>query len=157
VKEIEEAKAKGEPRPPHSEDYEIGCIVLDFLFASQDASTASLTWCLDLLPRHPDVFQKLRAEQDQMRPKREGFTTELVADMQYTYQVMKEILRHRPPATIVPHIAAEDYQISDDYRVPKGSLVVPSVWSANKQGFTDGEKFDPDRFSKERQEDKKFE
>ena len=48
-------------------------------------------------------------------------------------------------------------QAGSVFEVPKGSLVVPSVWSANQQGFTDGETFDPDRFSKERQEDKKFE
>ncbi len=33
---------------------------MDFLFASQDASTASLTWTLTLLADHPDVLQKAR-------------------------------------------------------------------------------------------------
>ena len=32
--------------------------LLDFLFASQDASTASLTWIFALLDEHPEVLQK---------------------------------------------------------------------------------------------------
>ena len=34
--------------------------MLDFLFASQDASTASLTWIFALLDQHPDVLAKVR-------------------------------------------------------------------------------------------------
>lgn len=33
--------------------------MMDFLFASQDASTASLTWTLTLLADHPEVLQKV--------------------------------------------------------------------------------------------------
>ena len=33
---------------------------MDFLFASQDASTASLVWLTCLLAERPDVLQKVR-------------------------------------------------------------------------------------------------
>ena len=33
--------------------------MIDFLFASQDASTASLVWCLTLMADHPDVLAKV--------------------------------------------------------------------------------------------------
>ena len=33
--------------------------MLDFLFASQDASTASLCWTLTLMADHPDVLEKV--------------------------------------------------------------------------------------------------
>ena len=32
---------------------------MDFLFASQDASTASLTWMIALMADHPDILQKV--------------------------------------------------------------------------------------------------
>ena len=34
---------------------------MDFLFASQDASTASLTWTMTLLADHPEILQKVHA------------------------------------------------------------------------------------------------
>lgn len=45
---------------------------------------------------------------------------------------MKEVLRYRPPATMVPHIAVEDWKIDDEvegsYTVKKGSVILPSIW-----------------------------
>jgi cytochrome P450 family 710 subfamily A protein len=44
---------------------------------------------------------------------------------------MKEVLRYRPPATMVPHIAIEDWKIDDEeggYTVKKGSVILPSIW-----------------------------
>eukprot|EP01098_Paradermamoeba_levis_P004882 TRINITY_DN207_c0_g1_i1.p1 TRINITY_DN207_c0_g1~~TRINITY_DN207_c0_g1_i1.p1 ORF type:complete len:579 (-),score=227.01 TRINITY_DN207_c0_g1_i1:133-1869(-) len=156
ITEVDEAAQTGGPAPPHSTDYEVGCVLLDFLFASQDASTSSLVWVFTQLFEHPDVLAKVRAEQDQMRPNNGPLTPELLSTMTYTKQVMKEVLRFRPPATMVPHVALENFQLSDNYTVPKGSLVIPSIWDGCMQGFTDADKFDPDRFSPERQEDLKF-
>lgn len=153
VKEIEEAKNAGLPPPPHSSDYDVACTALDFLFASQDASTASLAWtCALCLTDHPEVLNRVREEQHRLRPNGEPITPDLLASMTYTYQVMMEILRYRPPATLVPHIALEDFQLSEDYKVPKGSLVIPSVWGACHQGFTNPFSYDPDRWSPERGE-----
>ena len=44
IKEIQQAQKEGLPAPPHSTNEEIGNTTLDFLFAAQDASTASLVW-----------------------------------------------------------------------------------------------------------------
>jgi sterol 22-desaturase len=49
VAEIEEAQRNNLPPPPHSTDAEIGHTTLDFLFAAQDASTASLVWVMTFL------------------------------------------------------------------------------------------------------------
>ncbi len=65
--------------------------------------------------------------------------------LHYTRAVVKEILRFRPPAVMVPAIAMVDFKLTDDYTVPKGTLVVPSIWSACLQGFPEPEKFEPDR------------
>jgi len=150
IKEIETAKNNNEPPPPHSTDREVAHIVLDFLFASQDASTASLTWAIHFLCEYPDVLAKVREEQARIRPNNETITPELLSQMQYTWQVMKEILRFRPPATIVPHIAKKNYIVNDKVVAPKGSLVIPSIWSANREGWTNPDCFDVNRFSPER-------
>jgi len=146
--------------PPLETDEEIALTVLDFLFASQDASTSSIIWCVQLLADNPDVRRRVREEQALVRPNNEFVTNELLGKMPYTHQVMKEVLRFRPPATMVPHIAIEDWAVEDDnkesYVVKKGSVILPSIWCSSFQGYTNPYTFDPDRFSDERAEHIKY-
>ena len=51
--------------------------MMDFLFASQDASTASLTWIFHVLDYYPDVKAKLIEEQLLVRPADEPITHEV--------------------------------------------------------------------------------
>jgi len=140
-------------------DEEIAYLVLDFLFASQDASTSSIVWSVQLLADHPEVLRKVREEQARVRPNNEPITAELIASMHYTHQVMKEVLRFRPPATMVPHIAIEDWKVDDEegsYVVKKGSVILPSIWCSSFQGYSNPYEFDPDRFNDERMEHIKY-
>jgi len=144
------------PMPTHTDDQHIAEVMLDFLFASQDASTASLMWVLCVLADNPEVLAKVRAEQKKARPNDEPITYEMTMnEFTYTRQVVKENLRWRPPAPMMPHEAIEDCQLTPEYKVPKGSIIFASMYYASSEGFTDGHKFDPDRFSPERQEDVK--
>lgn len=147
------AEGKGEPLPHHASDFEMACVVMDFLFASQDASTASLTQTVALLADHPDVLEKVRKEQELLNPERGPLTYELIEKMTYTHQVMKEILRHRPPAPMVIQKAMRDIRLTDDYVCPKGAIVCPSITAACLEGFSNPERFDPDRMGPERRED----
>ena len=48
---------------------------------------------------------QVREEQRRLRPDLEAtITGELLAEMQYTRQVVKEVLRYRPPAPMVPQV-----------------------------------------------------
>jgi sterol 22-desaturase len=155
MEEIAEAKAAGLPPPGHTSDYKMADAVLLFLFASQDASTASLVWTVATMADHPDVLEKVREEQMRLRGADLAKTLdgETLGEMAYTRQVVKELLRWRAPAPMVPQVATANYQLSDDYTVPKGALIFPSINAGNMQGFPDAEKFDPERFSVERKED----
>lgn len=157
LKAIKDAQENKQPRPLHSTDEEIAKIALDFLFAAQDASTSSLTFAIHELCKHPDVLEKVREEQKNIRPDPSAsITPELLTQMKYTWQVMKELLRLRPPATLALHLAKKPIQISEDYTAPVGTLIIPSIWSSNRIGFLDPEKFDPDRFNSERMEHVKY-
>lgn len=59
--ERRESEEKGTPLPEHYHDENIADVIMDFLFASQDASTASLTWIAALMADRPDVLAKARA------------------------------------------------------------------------------------------------
>jgi len=131
----------------------IACTVLDFLFASQDATTSALTWLLALVDQHPEVFEKIKEEQLRLRPNDEPLTQELLEQMEYTRQVVHENLRFRVPTTMMPHVAAEEYKLTKDVTVPKGSVLMGSIYESHFQGFTDAHKFDPERWGSERAED----
>lgn len=157
LKAINEAKKNNLPRPEHSTDEEIAKISLDFLFAAQDASTSSLTFTIHELCKHPDVLEKVREEQKLIRTDPLApITPEVLTQMKYTWQVMKEILRLRPPATLTIHMAKKPVKISEDYTAPTGTLIIPSIWSSNRVGFPDPENFDPERFNSERMEHIKY-
>ena len=136
---------------------EVGNVMLDFLFASQDASTASLVWsCALCLTEHPKVLNKVIEEQSELRPYNGSITYEILKDMKYTKIVMMEILRYRAPATMVPQIALKDYPITIpasvetkkiEYVIPKGSIITPSLYAACQKNWKNPDKFNPDRFN----------
>ena len=155
LEEITEAEEKGEPQPSHTTDWKMADALILFLFASQDASTASLVWTTALMADHPEILARVRAEQyavrgDKLEKQLDG---EGIANMPFTRQVVKEILRFRAPAPMVPQMTYAPYPITDDYTAPAGTMVFPSVNAACMQGFSDPETFDPDRFGSHRKED----
>ena len=156
LREIAEARLAGDSSPqPYSSDAEIGGYLFDFLFAAQDASTSSLLWAVALLDSHPAVLARVRDEVAGIwSPESdELITAEQLREMKYTQAVVREVVRFRPPATLVPHIAAVDFPLTENYAVPKGAIVFPSLYESSFQGFSEPDRFDPDRFSEERQED----
>ncbi|KAF8714315.1 hypothetical protein HU200_027779 [Digitaria exilis] len=159
LREIDEAAAAGRPPPAHTDDKEIGGFMFDFLFAAQDASTSSLCWAVSALDSHPEVLDRVRAEVAAAWSPESGepITAEKIQGMRYTQAVAREVVRHRPPATLVPHIAGEAFELTEWYTVPKGAIVFPSVYESSFQGFPDAEAFDPERFfSESRREDVAF-
>ncbi|XP_076923198.1 cytochrome P450 710A11-like [Bidens hawaiensis] len=144
--------------PSHTSSREIGGHLFDFLFASQDASTSSLLWAVALLDSHPEVLEKVREEVGGIWSPESGklITADQLREMQYTEAVAREVIRYRAPATLVPHIAGEDFQLTESYTIPKGTIVFPSVYESSFQGFVEAERFDPDRFMEHRQEDRVY-
>jgi len=61
----------------------MGDSMMDFLFASQDASTASLTWAIHFMSERPELLARLRAEQAAVRPNDEPLTYELLEQMTF--------------------------------------------------------------------------
>ncbi|KAM0938611.1 putative cytochrome P450 [Dioscorea sansibarensis] len=145
-----------EPEPATEE--EIGGYLFDFLFAAQDASTSSLLWAIALLDSHPDVLGRVRAEVSAVWDPltREPISPDMIRGFKYTESVAREVVRFRPPATMVPHIAGEDFKLTENYVVPKGTIVFPSAFESSFQGFTEPDRFDPDRFGEGREEERVF-
>ena len=134
---------------------EIADQLLTLLFAGHETSASALgSFCL-LMTQHPDVFEKLRAEQDKLAISG-PLSVESIRSMTYLDQVMKEVLRLIPPVGGGFRKVIADCEFGG-YRIPKGWRVLYSIGSThqNPSHFTDPQRFDPERFSPERAEDKK--
>ena len=59
LEEMEAADRAGLPQPGHTTDAAMADTVMDFLFASQDASTASLVWLTCVMADRPDILAKV--------------------------------------------------------------------------------------------------
>ena len=86
-------------------DNEMAMVLFSFLFASQDAMSSGLIYGFQHLVDHPDVFAKVREEQERVR---EGdyakpLTLEMLDQMPYLQAVVRESLRVKPPVLMVCH------------------------------------------------------
>lgn len=156
LEKVREAEEEGGEAPAYSEDHAMADSMLDFLFASQDASTASLTMITATMADRPEILARVREEQDRIRGNGEPLTYDRLQEMTFTRQCVMEQLRLFPPAPMVPMKAHNDFQLDEKTLIPKGSLVIPSLVACCREGFTNPDQYDPDRMGPERQEDHKF-
>ncbi|KAH0612593.1 uncharacterized protein H6S33_008973 [Morchella sextelata] len=131
-------------------DMEISMTIFTFLFASQDASSSASTWQFQLLADRPDVMAKVREEQLRVRggDPYKRLDLDLVDQMVYTRAVVKEQLRYRPPVIMVPYEVKKPFKLTDNYTVPKGAMVIPTLYPAlhDPEVYNDPEAFNPDRW-----------
>jgi cytochrome P450 len=83
-------------------------------------------------------FAQVREEQMQFRGDDldAPITGEMINEMKYTRQCVKEILRYRPSAPMVPQMAQKPFKMTEDYTAPAGTMIIPSLWSACMQVST---------------------
>ncbi|KAG0838393.1 hypothetical protein G6F29_009329 [Rhizopus arrhizus] len=150
--EVECEKA-GKPAPRKFDDREVALTILTFLFASQDATSSALTWAFQLLADHPDVLEKVYQEQLRLRKDnlQQELSLELMEESTYLRQVVKEILRLRPPVLMVPYQTVREWPITPSYTIPKKSMVIPTTYPAlhDPVAYPNPDAFDPDRWGPE--------
>lgn len=131
-------------------DWEIAQTLFTFLFASQDATSSASTWLFQLMADRPEILDRVRAENLTVRDGNRDvrFSMNILDQMPYTRAVIKETLRYRPPVIMVPYVVKKDFPITPTYTVPKGSMVIPSVWPAlhDPEIYPEPESFNPDRW-----------
>ncbi|CEP60834.1 C-22 sterol desaturase LALA0_S02e00672g [Lachancea lanzarotensis] len=129
---------------------EISEAVFTFLFASQDASSSLACWLFQIVADRPDVMEKIREEQLQVRDNdpSKPLSLPLIEDMKYTYMVVKEALRYRPPVIMVPYMVKEKFPVAPNYTAPKGAMLIPTLYPAlhDPEVYENPEEFIPERW-----------
>jgi C-22 sterol desaturase len=152
-------------------DHEIAMVVLSFLFASQDAMSSSICHAFELLADHPEILAKVREEQLRVRggDVDKPMSFELLDQMTYTRATIKESLRVLPPVIMVgslalalsrvrwadacfppqvPYMTLKDFPINPEYTVPKGTMLIPSIWPSlhDADVYPEPDSFIPERW-----------
>ncbi len=126
--------------------------MITLFFAGHETTSNALTWAMYLLSNHPEIQARLQTELDQVLGM-EGARFEHLEHLTYTEMVLKEAMRLLPPAwTLNARQANRDTTVGN-YLFPKNKVVFISPYAnhLNARYFPEPDKFDPERFSPERE------
>jgi sterol 14-demethylase len=137
-------------------DEHIVGLMVGVLLAGQHTSNVTGAWLGVNLLQNPTVLQKCIEEQKRLVGDGE-LTFEQLRDSTYLSQVMRETLRLNPPIIMMMRRVVKDVEYKE-YTIRKGTFVAtsPSLSHRLDSFYTEPNMFDPDRFSPERAEDKKY-
>eukprot|EP01033_Poteriospumella_lacustris_P006612 gene6611-4763_t len=150
-------------------DSQITGLLIALLFAGQHTSSITSTWTTFLLMFNPKCMEEALKEQQQVlaeRAKEFGgdiakvpLDFDLIGNMEYLQNCVKETLRMYPPLIMLMRMAMDDIETTLDgkkYIIPKGDICVtsPALSGRLDDVFKNSNGFEPDRFSPERNEQK---
>ncbi len=118
-------------------------------FAGHETTANALSWAWFLLNKHPDIWNKLRAEVQQVAPDGE-VNYEHIGQLGYTQQVIEETLRLYPPIWATSRMALEDDEFKG-WKIKKGTSLDAFIYAVHRSPdhWEAPETFNPDRFTKE--------
>jgi cytochrome P450 len=123
--------------------------ILTLLFAGHETLTSAIaSFCL-LIAQHPEVMARLQAEQAQFAS--EPLTPDLLKQMTYLDQVLKEVLRLIAPVGGGFRQVIKPCEFNG-YQIPQGWNLIYQIGSTHHDQtlYAQPDQFDPDRFSPER-------
>ncbi|WP_241256528.1 cytochrome P450 [Rhodococcus sp. KRD162] len=129
----------------------IGYQILTFLIAGHETTSGALSFALYYLATHPEVFERARAEVDEVWGTGSPEFGQ-VPKLRYVRRVLDESLRLWPTVPAFGRAARAQTVIGDGYRMDAGDWAVVLVTALHRDpvwGDHPGE-FDPDNFLPER-------
>ncbi|MCU0698112.1 MAG: cytochrome P450 [Myxococcaceae bacterium] len=120
--------------------------LMNIFFAGHETTANLLTWTVALLPRHPAVLARLRAEVDAAVGVR-AITADDVPKLSYAAATLREVLRLAPPAWMFVRQALEDTELAGQ-PAPKGTTVTISPYATHHlaSNWAEPDAFRPERF-----------
>ncbi|XP_062109581.1 beta-amyrin 28-monooxygenase-like [Humulus lupulus] len=133
-------------------DDEIAGKVMGLVSAAFNSPAMTTAFIVKYLGQRPDVYDKVRKEQEEIRRSKkegEGLNWEDIQKMKYSWNVALEVMRVIPPLQGTFREAIVDFTY-EGYTVPKGWKVywTMSTTNMNSEHFEAPEEFDPTRYEK---------
>jgi sterol 14-demethylase len=134
--------------------HEITGMLIGTLFAGHHTTAGTATWIALELARNPESYEQVLKEFDTLYGENGDVTFESLRAIPVFERVIKEVLRLHPPLIFLIRKVAKDLPFKD-YLIKAGKYVCvsPRVSHRIPEIFPNPDKFDPDRFTEERQED----
>jgi cytochrome P450 len=122
---------------------------LNMFMPGHETTATGLTWTWYLLAQHPQAYDRLCDEVDQVLGGRAATAADLPR-LPYALQCFKEAMRLYPPVYMFSRQAIVDVDIAGT-RIPAGTPIIFSPYAMHRRPdvFPDPERFDPDRFTPE--------
>ncbi|EMP40787.1 Cytochrome P450 2U1 [Chelonia mydas] len=130
-----------------NEDY-LFFIIGDLFIAGTDTTTNTLLWCLLYMSLHPEIQEKVHAEIELVIGHDRAPSLTDKAHMPFTEATIMEVQRMTVVVPLsVPRMASET-AVLRGYTVPKGSVIVPNLWSVHRDPnvWERPDDFQPTRF-----------
>jgi cytochrome P450 len=125
-----EQGCKSSQEVPYCDDENLARTVLDFLFAAQDATNSAMAYSLDVLAAETDTLDKMRSELEKVVGRNATDAWKQVRDpaaLPYTAKVANQLMHHRPPVPMIPHLNRKD-SVLGGHAISKGTVVIPSIF-----------------------------
>ncbi|XP_077997858.1 cytochrome P450 2U1-like [Glandiceps talaboti] len=137
--------------PDEFTDTQLGEILVDLFSAGTETTATTLKWALLFMILHPGVQERVYEEIHQVIGQHRPPNLNDRQSFPFTEAVLLEVQRIGciAPMTL-PHAALTDTTIGG-YNVPKGTQVIPNLWSIHYDpiAWPEPHEFDPSRFYNE--------
>ena len=143
--------SNGDPLP----DSVIRNLVMVFVWAGHETTVGHTAWAIIQLLQHPDDYARVLAELAAL-PAKEPPALHHLKRAKHLEWALKETERMRPVAHVLMRIAKKPLRVGD-FEIPEGWFVMSSPAVGHRLGdvFANPERYDPQRFSPERAEDRR--
>ncbi|KAF3794854.1 Cytochrome P450 711A1 [Nymphaea thermarum] len=136
-------------------DY-ISGLTYEHLLAGTTTTAFTLSAVAYLVAAHPEVEKKLLAEIDSFGPPHREAAAEDLHKFPYLDQVVKETMRFYIVSPLIARETLEEVELGG-YRLPKGTWIWMAIHvsAQDPENFPEPEKFKPERFNPDCEEEKK--
>ena len=139
-------------------DEQITGMFISMMFAGHHTSSTVGSWCLLELLMNPHWMTEVQTELDELYKDGRDVSYQALREIPILERCLKESLRMHPPLVLLMRRVVENPYRYKDVEVPVGEIVAvsPAVSNRMPEYFPDPERFDPDRYAGDRNEDRQL-